>query len=338
MRNYRSSPKLIQLQNMLAANLLGSEVVCVPDPHKKNDDGAATFYFFDDHEHEATQIAAIVQDLVINQGIPPREIVILFKAQPDRYGEKLIEELAARSIDARVENEFQELMTEPIVKFVVDLLKVACGSDDKEARRRIVYEYCRFNHITTDHALLLEELRVIQTLKELQACVNKAANWTDIERMLHEIISDITFSKFSAHYPQYNELKYFNKCKQDCCDHLRRAYVKCDDLNQTLKTFLGEASIPLMTVHKSKGLEFEVVFFVGFEDQTFWSYQKQPAEDTRSFFVALSRAKKHINFTFCTSRINNFGQKDTRAIKHILPIYDVLAKSKLVSAEDRRRT
>ena len=53
-----------------------------------------------------------------------------------------------------------------------------------------------------------------------------------------------------------------------------------------------------MTIHKSKGLEFEFVCFVGLEDSAFWNFRSQPEEDRCAFFVALSRAKKEVMFTF----------------------------------------
>ena len=51
-------------------------------------------------------------------------------------------------------------------------------------------------------------------------------------------------------------------------------------------------------------LEYSNVYFVGFEDSAFWNFKKQPEEDRCAFFVALSRAKKAVPFTFCKHRSN----------------------------------
>ena len=72
----------------------------------------------------------------------------------------------------------------------------------------------------------------------------------------------------------------------------------------------GEASVNgentnavrIMTIHKSKGLEFNSVYFVGLEDSAFWNFKKQPMEDRCAFFVALSRAKQSVTFTYCNYR------------------------------------
>lgn len=57
-----------------------------------------------------------------------------------------------------------------------------------------------------------------------------------------------------------------------------------------------------MTIHKSKGLEYSAVYFVGLEDSAFWNFKRQPEEDRCAFFVALSRAKESVTFTFCKQR------------------------------------
>ena len=83
-----------------------------------------------------------------------------------------------------------------------------------------------------------------------------------------------------------------------------------------------------MTIHKSKGLEYEVVFFIGLEDSAFWNFTKQPDEDKCTFFVALSRAKERVDFTFCKGRQTRFTDKQSNS--KINELYDMLLKTGLV--------
>ena len=83
-----------------------------------------------------------------------------------------------------------------------------------------------------------------------------------------------------------------------------------------------------MTIHKSKGLEYDVVYFLGLEDSAFWSFDNQPEEDKSAFFVALSRAKSHLIFTYCNRRQNKPQEN-----KVINEIYSLLRNSKLVSVK-----
>jgi superfamily I DNA/RNA helicase len=84
-----------------------------------------------------------------------------------------------------------------------------------------------------------------------------------------------------------------------------------------------------MTIHKSKGLEYHTVIFMGLEDGAFWSYDKQPDEDKCAFFVALSRAKERVAFTFSRNR-NGRAQSLTK----IEELFKSLEDSKKVAFQE----
>ncbi len=53
-----------------------------------------------------------------------------------------------------------------------------------------------------------------------------------------------------------------------------------------------------MTIHKSKGLEYDTVFVVGVEDDAFFAKNRAISnEDASAFFVAISRAKRNLYIT-----------------------------------------
>ena len=67
------------------------------------------------------------------------------------------------------------------------------------------------------------------------------------------------------------------------------------------------AHINLMTIHASKGLEFDAVFITGMEDDLFPSssarlYPKEMEEERRLFYVALTRARKFCILTHASNR------------------------------------
>ena len=72
----------------------------------------------------------------------------------------------------------------------------------------------------------------------------------------------------------------------------------------------GDDKVTLMTVHASKGLEFEHVFIVGMEDDLFPSQMAKAElrgleEERRLFYVAITRAKQTCVITFAKSRFKN---------------------------------
>ena len=84
--------------------------------------------------------------------------------------------------------------------------------------------------------------------------------------------------------------------------HLANSAAGAADWAECIGVFEGVSLIPMMTVHKSKGLEYDSIVFVGLNDQAWWSHSPGDAEGLATFFVALSRAKQRAIFTFCQSR------------------------------------
>src|SRR3990167_585101 len=89
----------------------------------------------------------------------------------------------------------------------------------------------------------------------------------------------------SMSFPSGNFIEKKNKISLE----LMKIYEESHNWSDSIRKLKGEGSLPIMTIHKSKGLEYKIVIFMGLEDQAFWSFQSQSEEDTCAFFVALSR-------------------------------------------------
>lgn len=68
----------------------------------------------------------------------------------------------------------------------------------------------------------------------------------------------------------------------------------------------------LMTLHSAKGLEFDTVFIIGFEEGIFPSYMSTQSanmnameEERRLCYVGITRAKKQLYLTTAKSRMHN---------------------------------
>jgi len=72
-------------------------------------------------------------------------------------------------------------------------------------------------------------------------------------------------------YQQYRQGTYFDDLLNSLARQLsdRLATMNWKD---AILDFEGHDSIPIMTLHKSKGLEFHAVVFIGLEDQALWGY------------------------------------------------------------------
>jgi DNA helicase-2/ATP-dependent DNA helicase PcrA len=69
--------------------------------------------------------------------------------------------------------------------------------------------------------------------------------------------------------------------------------------------------VALLTVHSSKGLEFDVVFVVGMAEGVFPDYRaktrKEQEEESRNAFVAVTRSKRLLYLTWPRTRQMPWG-------------------------------
>ena len=101
-----------------------------------------------------------------------------------------------------------------------------------------------------------------------------------------------------------------------------------DRWKNTIDDYLGKNSIPILTIHKSKGLEYNSVYFIGLEDSAFWNFKNSPEEERKTFFVAISRAKNSLSFSYCKYRKTRYNNKQTT--DEINEFYELFKESQVV--------
>ena len=107
----------------------------------------------------------------------------------------------------------------------------------------------------------------------------------------------------------------------------------------------GTNKIVLMTVHSSKGLEFPYVYVVGMEENIFpsggWmASESEIEEERRLFYVAMTRAKKAVAFSFAQTRMRNGKHESnspSRFVTEVDPIYIANPLSKERESGEVRR-
>jgi superfamily I DNA/RNA helicase len=71
------------------------------------------------------------------------------------------------------------------------------------------------------------------------------------------------------------------------------------DFMKVLLLFSEDTAVRIMTIHKSKGLEFDSVVILGIEQEPFWGAIE---EERSAFFVGISRAKRRLVLTVAEKR------------------------------------
>ena len=119
---------------------------------------------------------------------------------------------------------------------------------------------------------------------------------------------------------------WFGKVVEAAIQHLRASCESAQTWKEALDAYEGIHAIPLMTIHKSKGLEYHTVIFVGLDDSAWFAFQSQTAEETCGFFVAFSRAKQRVVFSYCPQRGNRTGIAPLYALLHTAGVRTVAIK------------
>jgi superfamily I DNA/RNA helicase len=103
-------------------------------------------------------------------------------------------------------------------------------------------------------------------------------------------------------FPSYQRQPDFDRVKNGFTLLLQESLLHAQSWSGALEEFEGVGQITLMTIHKSKGLEFHTIIFCGLDNQTWWSLTPNRGEELNSFFVAFTRAKQRAFFTLCAER------------------------------------
>lgn len=327
--NHRSVPKLVEFQKEVHQILNSNHSSIQTNNYPEFQEGEITLFEFENESLEAKLIANDIESK-IQGGIRPSEICILAKQKVGIYSFELISILNSKGIKARIENEYQDILKDPTCNLLLDLISCSQGKRDPLIWENISNFYGNINGIDE----LTDELILAKSYKEIDNIVsditylisNFIPNEESMLKLIDCIIEKIDEKRIISNFSTYNGKSDLDIIVKNFSKLLYIEYSQTQgEWLDTVSSFKGENSIPIMTIHKSKGLEYEVVYFLGLEDSAFWSFNDQPEEDKSAFFVALSRAKSHLIFTYCKLR-NNSPQNN----RNINEIYSLLTQSNLV--------
>lgn len=334
--NHRSAPKLVKLQQMMYASLNEKISKIAASDKWKDDDGEIMLLKSDNEQKEAQVIASDISQKV-SDGVKPHELCILCKQTPQRYTKLIIDELAKRDICARVENDYQDLIKEPIIGMIILILRLSINKKSPEEWIGAVDLASSLWGINSDQKSdiyldMLEQLS--DTIDYCVQLIGDVFTKDKFAELIEHIVGFGGLSRIKALFPEYGQGTYL-------FDIIKKYYeLMWQELDATdfdwllaIENFEGKHSVPIMTIHKSKGLEFNAVYFIGLEDSAFWNFKNQPEEDRCAFFVALSRAKSEIWFTFCQYRASS--RYPLQSHKIINEFFDLLLNSRVAKMTDK---
>lgn len=318
LRNYRSAPELVRIQHVIAQAIeSGTPPVEAARDHASP--GTCFVAEFSGPEQEAQYLSDLIATEISQHGLGPRDFCILSRQQTGQMVAILQQSLRNKGVRLRDESELQDLLAEPVTQIVLAVLRLVTRVRDPEAWEFLNGEIGFLHGLDPreDGRELSRELKAILTAVRARV----GSSGLSHESIPALIVQQIGESRFRAQYRQYSNSKFFSDLVQKSGKAL--ATVNARDLKSAVDEFRGVDILPAMTVHKSKGLEFHTVVFLGLEDSQLWNFAKQSEEEKRGFFVALSRAITRVIFTYSDVRDERSGRRrQTRA--QIRDLYTLL--------------
>jgi superfamily I DNA/RNA helicase len=323
--NHRSAPRLVDLQRRMYASLNENGQAVKSSNRWNPDDGEISLLISQNEQEEAVEVAEIIYKKILS-GTEPSNICILCKQRPETYVTKIVSELSQRGVCARIETDYQDLLKEPIVEILSAFLRLAIdikNPNDWEMLLISMSEMWGIDSCTDNENYYNMQDELGKEIEYLKSMLPIVANKREFHDILKHLIGFLGIDRIKAMFPCYEQGKYINEQLTRYQDLLWKEFeVVESNWIQALENFEGKHSVPIMTIHKSKGLEYEVVCFVGLEDSAFWNFRSQPEEDRCAFFVALSRAKKEVMFTF--SHYRDRGRYSYQSHNEINEFFELL--------------
>ena len=330
--NYRSSPELVRIQHVLAQALDARAVAPVSKTAGTIAGDSCAIWDFSTPEVEADRLAAFVAAEMKTHKLGPRDFVLLVRQKAVDYAAILEPAFAGSGIPLRNEAGtvgavmLQELLAEEASELVVAILRLAMTKRAGRYWTNCQQSLAALRGIAPDEDAA--QARLASGL-DAYAIKFRAANPTPptskaaARSILDDILAFIGRERLIAVHPGYGQGGWLDKVLDAAAAHLLASSVGGINWSSALDAYEGLHAIPLMTIHKSKGLEYHSVIFVGLDDGAWWSFAGDQIEATAGFFVAFTRAKQRVIFTYCARR---------GARTKIATLYDLLSKAGVQSA------
>jgi superfamily I DNA/RNA helicase len=344
--NYRSNSKIVTLINHVLSELTPLDSpLPIYNCAKSNTIsklciGARSFATrTEEGRYIAKYIKTILRDDI---NLSASDCVLILRQKADDYYTNVVAHFKAEGLSLRNEDtligngiKLQELMAEPLSNILLLLIKKKSGKINYQQDKELEYI------ISSIYGYDLNVNRDIRRLKECISSLIKAIDFSKkTDTWVSAIIKELGPARLENNFTHYKS-KYLNKVLASFISLFEDSWAKgLGIIEKAIANYEGTNQVKLMTIHKSKGLEFDTVFFVDFHQESWWAldnahrYSKNSdiTAELNTFFVGLSRAKERLFFTrsseeFFSKSLNKSVQKSwPPVIKQILSTSKLLHK------------
>ena len=331
--NFRSSPELVRIQHVLARALDPSATPAESRTSGTIDGDACKVLRFSMPDIEAEWLAEFVERSISDDNLCPRDFVILVRQKAADYSDRLAPAFDRRGLTLHNEAApvgnipLQDLLTEDACQVVILLIRIASCARSAAQWGECVQTLSSLRGIDPNDDLGQRQLTkaIGGFIRQFHVRFPEPSIDRDeahaVVKAVHDFVGEGDLIASNAAYRQGDWLSMVTAAT---ATHLVDSSTNAGNWCQALDVFEGRHGVSLMTIHKSKGLEYHTVIFVGLDDNAWWSFTIDPVEGKAGFFVAFSRAMQRVLLTYC--------ETDGHRTK-VAPLYDMLEAAGVRSAK-----
>lgn len=309
--NFRSSPDLVAIQHVVARALDPDAILTVAQAARQVDGDVAHVWRSQTKAAEAAHLAQWLANDMATRGRSPRDYALLVKQKSDDYERELGGAFAAHGLRIRNESHalgktsLQDLLSDDLCRLAIAMIRLGSTRRAPAAWQLTSSSLLALRAIIQDDDIGAAKVEADLTafIAALRADMTATApsrnGAADFAKRVFEYLD---LAAIARTYAEYGVGDLLAIILEAFCIHFFASADGAADWTACLDAFEGVNQIPMMTVHKSKGLEFDTIFFVGLDDKAWWSHVPGDPEGVAAFFVALSRAKQRAIFAFCQER------------------------------------
>jgi superfamily I DNA/RNA helicase len=306
--NYRSNARIVEILNTLKKRLAPNEPDFRPVRPKPAlpPEHICAVIVSPDSDTEPIALAKFIAAQV-KEGLDPQNFGLLVRQKAADWEKQISPAFAAEGLTVRNEDRdvggasIQDLMTEPYAVAISDCLELLLRERGGAVWSRVVDILATLDAIVEDE----EPERIQQATVALDAfhstnlvsAPNGAVTRQEISALLDRVDQFFGLGRLKGLGPQYQHGDFFDRVRNATRSFLKECAAGSTSWKSTLARYRGDAQVPLMTITKSKGPEYNVIVLLGLNDSDWWSFQKIPDEGHSTFFVAASRARERLFMT-----------------------------------------
>ena len=309
--NWRSHQELVAIQHVVAQRL--NPIVEFPEARgKKRIEGdIAAIWDFPSAQTESENLARWIMAEVKAGTVEPHNVAVLVRFHANRVEAELLSAFSAqgltlRNLDRKLgEISIQDILNEDLTGLLLPLLRLGTLS-----KSPLNWDLCQRNlnivsgKDPSDHVAHQRDQRNLdERVQSLRSQMRDQEPTPTTARAMAVAARDLwTMELIRQAFPAYRQLQDFDRAWNGFTALFEECADKRENWSEVLDEFEGMGQVPIMTIHKSKGLEFHTMIFYGLEGDTWWSLEPNNREELSVFFVALSRAEQRAFFTLCRER------------------------------------